>query len=76
MEFYKSDVQFNVGDDKAEFSIIHNMPEVRGLSFNDALHNWIPRTDDYTAQSLVDYINSKETGVIVMTEEEYDKLNK
>ena len=75
-KFFKSDVQFNVGKKQVKFSIIHNMPETHGLSFNDALNNWLPRTNDYTAQSLIDYINSKGTGVIVMTKEEYNKLNK
>ena len=67
----KSDVQFNVGKQKIKFAIIHNMPLTFGLSFNDAMENWLVRTNIHTPESLVKYIKSKNTGVMVMTEEEY-----
>lgn len=74
LEFTKSDVEFKVGDNDVKFSIIHNMPESFGLSFNNALDSWIVRTDDYSDESLVNYIKQKDTGCIAMTESEYDNL--
>ena len=58
---------------KISFKIIHNLPEVPGMCIDDALQNWIPRTDTYTAKSFCDYINSKKTGFICMTEDAYNK---
>lgn len=74
MEFIKSDVKFKVYGKKIEFSIIHNLPETFGMSFNDALNSWVYRTKIFTAKSLVDYINSKNTGYTAMTEKKYNKI--
>lgn len=59
---------------KIKFKVIHNLPEVPGLRIDDALQNWIPRTDTYTAKSFCEYVNSKNTGFICMTEDAYNKI--
>ena len=49
-------VKFNVGTRKVEFVILANIkePEIYAV-----LDNWFARTENYTADSLVNYINSK-----------------
>ena len=39
--------------------VIHNLLDTPGLNMEGCLDNWIARTDIFTDQSLVDYINSK-----------------
>jgi hypothetical protein len=70
----KGDAEFMVNGKKIKFSIIHDMPETKGLSFSDALTNWVYRTNEYTAESFVEYVNSKHTGFVCMTEDEYNNL--
>lgn len=43
---------------------------------DDALINWTDRTKEYTAKSLCDYILSKDTEFICMSENDFNKLNK
>ncbi len=76
MNFFKSEVSLNVGGKQVKFSVIHNLPETFGLSFENALENWMHRTDTFTAKSLVKYIKSKNTGYIAMTEKKYNNLCK
>lgn len=54
--------------------IIHDLPMKGNVNtFNAAMECWITRTNKYTAQSLVDYINSK--GVhFAITEEKFNKV--
>lgn len=75
MKLIKADVQFNVDDKPVKFSVIHNLPKDFGLSFNDALDNWLARTKKFTAKSLCNYIRSKNTGFVAMTETEYKRLS-
>jgi hypothetical protein len=60
---------------KIEFKIVHNLPEIPGMSFEDAVNNWAHRTSDLTAESLCTYINEKDTDHAAMTREQYDNLN-
>ena len=76
MEFIKSDVQFKVDGKQVNFTVIHNLPETFGLSFNNALDSWLARTQKFTAKSLVNYINSKDTGYTAMTEKQYNRICK
>lgn len=76
MKLIKLDIEFKINKKKVAFSIIHNLPEVHGMSIEDALDNWLARTEEFTAKSLADYVNSKNTGSLIMTEEEYKKLLK
>lgn len=76
MEFIKSDVKIKVDGKQVNFSVIHNLPKTFGLSFDDALDNWLARTQKFTAKSLVNYINSKDTGYIAMTEKQYHRICK
>ena len=62
-------------------TIINIATNIKGTgvnNINDALINWLPRTNEYTSQSFADYINSKTrmTGHQAMTMEEYSKLDK
>lgn len=76
MQFYKADVKFKVKGKPVQFSVIHNLPDVFGLSFDNALDNWIVRTKEYTAESLCQYIMSKQTDHVAMTEEQFERLKK
>lgn len=73
MKITKSEVEFNVGKKHIKFTIIHDLPNKAGLSFDNALQNWIARTTDFTAESLCKYILSKNTVHIAMTEEQFQK---
>lgn len=55
-------VEFFVGKVRHRFKVINDMPETHGLSHNDAVTNWVHRTDNYSAQSFCDYVESKGTG--------------
>lgn len=73
-EWFKGDVKFNEGNNLVEFSIIHNIPHSGDINgFNGALQNWIIRTEVYTAESFVDYINSKHV-YKAYTVEQYNKI--
>ena len=76
MKVTKSEVQFEANGKPVSFAIIHNLPNVRGLSFDDALNAWLVRTIDYTPESLCEYIRSKNTGHIAMTEEQFEAAKK
>lgn len=59
-KWFKGDVQFNVGNKLIKFSIIHDIPHSGDINgFNGAVQNWLMRTDEYTPENFVDYINSK-----------------
>lgn len=75
MKLIKSDIElYDHTNDKAiTFSIIHNLPEVPGLSVQDALDNWLQRTDDYTDTSFANYIRSKVSEAAVFTVQEFQK---
>jgi hypothetical protein len=72
MGLVKSEVSFKVNGKPISFVVIHDLPNVRGLSFDDALNNWLVRTLDYTPESLCKYILSKNTRHIAMTEEHFE----
>lgn len=60
-EWYEGFIQFKVGKKKVEFTIIHNIHGRGNVnSIDAALDNWLVRTDEYTPESFVDYINSKD----------------
>lgn len=73
-EFFEADIKFNVDGNPIAFKVIHNCPEIAALSVNDAVANWVYRTDAYTAESLCAYINGKGIS-ICFTEEEFKKLS-
>lgn len=51
-------LQMSTGPD-IEFAVLHNMEDIPGLSFEDAVINWAMRTDVLAADSLCAYIQSK-----------------
>lgn len=44
------------------FSVFSNLPNVLGLSIKDAFYNWVHRTTDYSPESFIKYVRSKNTG--------------
>lgn len=61
-DIFNTTIKFNVDDEPVEFTVEHNLPDISGLSMTDAVHNWTARTKEYTAESLSEYINSKNSG--------------
>lgn len=49
------------------FDVWHNLPNVLGLSLQNAVENWVHRTTIFTAHNLCDYIQGKNTGYICQT---------
>lgn len=73
--FYESEVTLeHTKKGKIKFKIITNLPDVPGLRVQDAAENWSVRTEDFTAESFCNYINSKHTGFVAVTEEAYLKM--
>lgn len=52
------EIKFNHGNIKVRFIVKHNLEEY-GLNIEDALTNWLVRTDEYTSKSFCDYVVSK-----------------
>ena len=69
-------VTLQTNNGKIQFTVIHNLPEIKGLSLSDAVTNWSARTTKYTAFSLCRYIMNKHTEYVAMTEYQYRKLKK
>jgi hypothetical protein len=51
------------------------MPDVPGLSFEDAFTNWVYRTKKHTAENLCLYIMSKNLECICITEQHYNEIS-
>jgi hypothetical protein len=72
MKFFETEIRLSDG---SSFTIVHNLPE----EIEAAAINWQFRTDEYTAQSLCDYINGKRerglTNHYAFTKEQFDELN-
>jgi len=61
------------------FTIVHNFRTMNGNvnSFDAAFQSWLARTDDYTSDSFVEYVKSKnEYGRIFVTLEDYESITK
>lgn len=72
--YIKTIIQFKVYGQQYKFAVVHNLPKIPGLRIEDALDNWLARTDDYTAESFCEYINDKPIEYSAMTEEEFEKF--
>lgn len=55
----KADIEFKARGKKIKFSVNHNLSEF-GLNIEDAVHNWVYRTNEYTAKSFCQYVVSKD----------------
>ncbi|HEX8331897.1 MAG TPA: hypothetical protein VF622_04700 [Segetibacter sp.] len=75
MTLTESTVKFFVDKKPYEFKVIHNLIDMQGISFNDALDSWLFRTKRYTAESLCQYIKLKVESAIALTEDQYKRLN-
>lgn len=59
------------------FTIVHDFPNMSGInSFDSAYQNWMSRTDDYTAESFIAYVKSKEPHRVFVTLEQFEKITK
>jgi len=70
-------VSFNENGKPKTFKIYHNLPDVHGMSFNNAVDSWLHRTDVFTPESLCKYIMDKSDKFgleqVCMTEKEFKK---
>jgi hypothetical protein len=55
----ESRIEFEVWRKKYAFSVKHNLPGGFGMNIHGAFDNWIARTNDYSAKSFCDYVESK-----------------
>jgi hypothetical protein len=75
-EWQKADIKFTVNGKKHKFSVVHNLPRMRGTSVEDAFNNWIVKTSKYTDADFCEYIMSKDPSFLCITMGEYSELNK
>lgn len=68
MKLHEAEIKFK--DSSMNFKIYHNLPETFGLNIEGAVTNWQFRTEEYTAESLKNYILSKTQDCVVLTEDE------
>ena len=64
---------------RIRFQIVHDLPtDIPHATIDDALANWLPRTEAYTDVEFCNYINSKTdmTGCVAYTMEEYNQICK
>lgn len=73
-KFLKANIKFKVDGKPIEFSVYHNLPQIRGLSIKDAVVNWSARTKKYTDKSLCKYIMKKQTGYCCFTQSQLDNM--
>ena len=67
-------ISFNVDSFNYSFNIYHNLPDFNGLSIEDALNSWVYRTKEYSAKSFCDYVNSKNSGYVAITEKQFKRM--
>jgi hypothetical protein len=63
-------VKFSTKTKNIEFIVYQNLLEF----FDNALTCWLARTNEYTKESLCDYINSKNMEYRCMTKQDYGQL--
>ncbi len=61
-----------------KFTIVHDFKNMDGPvnSFDAAFQNWLSRTDEYTAESFIEYVKDKEPNRIMITLEDYLEITK
>lgn len=71
----KTDVELSDG---TKFTIVNDFENMEGAlgSFDAAFQNWLVRTDDFTAESFILYVKSKEPNRIFLILEDYEKALK
>lgn len=73
MNWYESHFELSNG---TKFSIVHNIEGKGNInSITAAFDCWIARTNEYTAESFIKYINSKNV-YQAMTKEQYQEAIK
>lgn len=75
LKLKEADIEFVVGDRLHKFKVIHNLPEIFGLSMENAVNSWVVRTKVYTADSLCKYIMSKSSKYVSMTEKQFKRIS-
>ena len=61
---------FNRKQKKFKFSLVHNLDEF-GLSIDNALISWSARTKDFSEQSFINYVLSRDDRIICMNENDF-----
>ena len=61
----KQRIKFTENNRKYIYDVEHNLPNVFGQSLQCAVDVWRTRTKDFSLQSLIDYIDSKNQDVII-----------
>ena len=74
LKLMEATCEFNVDGIQVKFKVIHNLPEIKGMSFMDAFNSCLYRTKTYTSISLCNYIKKKDDSFIAMTESQYKRL--
>ncbi len=74
VEIEQVDISYQVSGTDIKFSIVHKMPKQFGLSFKNAFNSWFYRTKKHTAQSLCEYVISKNSDTFIMPLDIYNKL--
>jgi hypothetical protein len=67
----KTVVKFSTKNKNIEFIVYQNLLEF----FNNALTCWLARTDEFTKESLCEYINSKNMEYRCMIKQDYGNYN-
>jgi hypothetical protein len=67
----ESEIEFFVNKKKVKFKVYHNI----GDMIYSAVDNWVARTSTFTSKSLCQYVRSKHSNFICMTESQFNKLN-
>lgn len=59
MKLQSTTIQFQRGRQKYRFEVSHNLDEFK-LNIENALINWLERTDKFTVKSFCKYVTSKD----------------
>lgn len=71
MKITETIISFKRGKKRHAFSIYHNLPNDFGLNIQCAFDNWLVRTDEFTPESLCEYIESKDPNFKAITEDDF-----
>jgi len=71
IELYEAEIEYKVKGKKVAFAIVHNIPNDINLAFE----SWAYRTKEHTAESLCEYIKSKDLQNVALTKSEYQNFN-
>lgn len=71
MDLFKNEVVLDTTKGEVKFTIYSEIEDLE-----PAVINWSVRTDEFTAESFVDYVEDKDPSIEIYTESQYNKLLK